>query len=248
MIDLRLGRYQDVLGDVECDALIVDAPYSERTHVSHSARTEILGTGNTCERDARWAARGGKRGTIEYPRWDAGTVRAFVEHWHPRTRGWFVTITDHVLAPIWAAELERFDRYVFSPLACVDAGSRVRLVGDGPSQWSVWAIVARPRTVAKWGTLPGAYVVPAGQRGATADRKTVIGGKPMWLMRSLVRDYSRPGDLVCDPCAGGGTTLLAAAIEGRRAVGAEMLPEHYELARARIGRGYTPTLFTDTAE
>jgi len=41
----------------------------------------------------------------------------------------------------------------------------------------------------------------------------IIGGKPMWLMRALVRDYSRPGNLVCDPCAGGATTLIAAAIE-----------------------------------
>lgn len=30
--DLRLGRYQDVLADVECDAVIADPPYSERTH------------------------------------------------------------------------------------------------------------------------------------------------------------------------------------------------------------------------
>jgi DNA modification methylase len=64
-------------------------------------------------------------------------------------------------------------------------------------------------------------------------------------MRALVRDYSRSGQLVCDPCAGGGTTLLAAAIEGRSAVGAEMMPEHYAIAQKRIGRGYTPTLFAD---
>ena len=34
--DLRLGRWQDVLQDVTCDALIVDAPYSERTHDGHA--------------------------------------------------------------------------------------------------------------------------------------------------------------------------------------------------------------------
>ncbi len=69
-----------------------------------------------------------------------------------------------------------------------------------------------------------------------------MGGKPLWLMRSLVRDYSRPGDLICDPCAGGGTTLLAAATEGRRAVGAEMDPKHYEIARKRFAAGYTPSI------
>jgi len=64
-------------------------------------------------------------------------------------------------------------------------------------------------------------------------------------MRALIRDYSRPGDLICDPCAGGGTTLLAAAIEGRRAVGAEMDTKHYEIARKRIAKGWTPTLFSE---
>ena len=65
----------------------------------------------------------------------------------------------------------------------------------------------------------------------------------MWLMRALVRDYSREGDVVCDPCAGAGTTLIAASMERRVGVGAEALPEHYQLARARIDRGYTPALF-----
>jgi DNA modification methylase len=44
-------------------------------------------------------------------------------------------------------------------------------------------------------------------------------------MRALVRDYSRPGDLIVDPCMGSATTILAAVIEGRRAIGAEMDPK-----------------------
>jgi hypothetical protein len=219
VIDLRLGRWQDVLADVECDALIVDAPYSERTH-------------------------SGQPTAIPYPRWTPADVEAFVGHWEPRTRGWFVTLTDHVLAPVWAAALASMGRYVFSPIACVEPGSRVRQAGDGPAQWSVWAIVGRTERMSKWGSLRGAYVVPGGL--STSEKsKPVFGGKPMWLMREIVRDYSRGDDLVCDPCAGGGTTLLAAAIEGRRAVGAECMPEHAEIARARIARGFTPSLFAE---
>jgi DNA modification methylase len=61
-------------------------------------------------------------------------------------------------------------------------------------------------------------------------------------MRALVRDYSRKGDLVCDPTAGAATTLIAAATEGRRAVGAEVDPDTYRLAQERIARGFTLTL------
>ena len=53
-------------------------------------------------------------------------------------------------------------------------------------------------------------------------------------MRALIRDYSRPGDLVCDPCAGGGTTLLAAVQTGRRAVGSEMDPQTHAKAVQRL--------------
>ncbi|MEM9073924.1 MAG: DNA methyltransferase [Myxococcota bacterium] len=69
------------------------------------------------------------------------------------------------------------------------------------------------------------------------------GGKLMAPMRLLVRDYSELDDLICDPCAGGGTTLLAAAIEGRRAIGAELDPATFEKAVARLSKGYTPSIF-----
>jgi hypothetical protein len=94
-----------------------------------------------------------------------------------------------------------------------------------------YLVVSRPRHLPyrKWGALPGAYV---GTRGVAAG--IVAGAKPVSLMRSIVRDYSRPGDLVCDPCAGGGTTLIAARMEGRRAIGSELDPETHRKASARI--------------
>ena len=62
----------------------------------------------------------------------------------------------------------------------------------------------------------------------------VTGAKSLDLMRAIVRDYSRPGDVIADPHTGSGTTLLAARMEGRRSIGAEMMPEHFEIARRRL--------------
>ena len=63
-------------------------------------------------------------------------------------------------------------------------------------------------------------------------------------MQSIVRDYSRPGDLVCDPFCGSGTTAIAALQEGRRFVGSEAKPEHHAIAMRRIAKGYTPSMFS----
>ena len=44
----------------------------------------------------------------------------------------------------------------------------------------------------------------------------------------LIEHYTKPGDLVLDPFAGSGTVLLAAFLLGRRAIGYEIDPGHYE--------------------
>jgi DNA modification methylase len=45
--------------------------------------------------------------------------------------------------------------------------------------------------------------------------------------------HTRPGDLVLDPFMGGGSTLEAALKLGRKAIGIEIDPEHYERALKR---------------
>lgn len=235
-----------------CDALIVDAPYSARTHAGHDDGT------STANRAADWVARnasaggakadrvrylqrkGTDRRALNYAAWAAADVDDFVDAWVPLVRGWNVSLTDHALAPAWESAFNVNERYTFSPLACVEPGSRVRMTGDGPANWSCWAVVARPRSrvFASWGALPGAYVVPAGESSPRVGRGEgdvrVVGGKPLWLMRALVRDYTRPGDLVVDPCAGAGTTALACRLEGRRCITGDAMLEHAMLAAERI--------------
>lgn len=233
--DLRLGRWQDALADVATvDALIVDAPYSARTHGGHDSHNR---------NDGRAAA------PIAFPAWTADDVGDCVRSFAPRCRGWFVTMTDHLLAPAWSEELERAGFYVFSPLPLVEVGSRVRLVGDGPSSWVTWIVVARPRTGTfrdgtpcnRWGTLRGAYVF-----SGKGDRQ-IVGGKRTDVMRAIVRDYTRAGDLVCDPCSGSGTTARACQLEGRRFVGSEMNAATFRAAKSRLAAPFTAPLFNDNA-
>jgi site-specific DNA-methyltransferase (adenine-specific) len=236
MMDLRLGRWQDVLTDVEMvDAVIVDAPYSERTHAANKGLTGLS------KHRGAGTRHGVARRDLDYSSLSPTDVLEFCASLVPRCRGWFCSLTDHVLAREWENSLRACGFYAFAPLPIVIPGMTVRLLGDGPSSWTVWLVVARPRSkeFGKWGTLPGYYK-------AKPERKMIAqGGKPLSLMRAIIRDYTRPGDLVMDCFAGGGTTLLAAAMEGRRAIGAEMDPETYAKAKARLAKGYTKPLFID---
>ncbi|MEI2428792.1 DNA methyltransferase [Lysobacter yananisis] len=55
-------------------------------------------------------------------------------------------------------------------------------------------------------------------------------------MRPFVRHYAAPGARVFDPFCGFATTLLAAALEGRRGCGLEIDPARAQLARERLQR------------
>lgn len=72
--------------------------------------------------------------------------------------------------------------------------------------------------------------------------------KPKPLMLEIIADFTRPGDLVCDPFMGSGTTGVACLASGRRFVGIEKDPKWFELACRRVEEAHRqPRLFKDEA-
>jgi len=61
---------------------------------------------------------------------------------------------------------------------------------------------------------------------------------PVALVQRLVKSMTDPGDFVLDPFMGVGTTAVAAVIEGRRAAGAEIVREYYDIACRRVRLAY----------
>lgn len=58
--------------------------------------------------------------------------------------------------------------------------------------------------------------------------------KPVLLLERIIRIVTEPGDLIVDPFCGSGTTLVAAAILGRRSLGMDTSIEAVDLANARL--------------
>jgi site-specific DNA-methyltransferase (adenine-specific) len=239
---IHLGTWQDAAWPEQVDCIITDPPYSERTHSGNNGGRRIT-------RDARIDPGGNLPiRQIDYSSLTPDQAHEWGREWGKRTRSWVAVLTDSELIAAWRAGFGAAGLCTFAPVPCVITGMTCRMTGDGPSSWAVYLMVARTKAAAKWGTLPGAYM--EGQKKAeSAGGEARIGGKPLPLMQQIVRDYSRPGMLVADPCAGHATTLVAALQAGRRVWGAECDPAAHAAAVARLERVTAqPQLITETIQ
>jgi site-specific DNA-methyltransferase (adenine-specific)/modification methylase len=58
--------------------------------------------------------------------------------------------------------------------------------------------------------------------------------KPVWIMKWILREYTRPGDTILDPFMGSGTTGVACVKTGRNFIGVEIDPHYFAIAQKRI--------------
>lgn len=204
------------LPDRAVDHVICDPPYDDRT--SAGART---GKGSTRTRGG-----GSLRGSafITF----GGIVPAEVG---PRivrvVRRWAIAF----------CALEQIGEYkAASPDRWVRAGywdkpdGAPQFTGDRPAQGGEGIAILHGVGKKRWNA--------GGKRGVwTCNRERTPNGhptpKPVGLMVELIRDFTDVGDVILDPFAGSGTTLVAALYTGRRCIGIELNPKHAALSRER---------------
>jgi DNA modification methylase len=64
--------------------------------------------------------------------------------------------------------------------------------------------------------------------------------KPLGNVAYYLQQFSEPGELVCDPFLGGGTTAVAAQQEGRRFIGSDVDPGAVQVTLERLRRAQEP--------
>lgn len=67
-------------------------------------------------------------------------------------------------------------------------------------------------------------------------------------VRRIVRMYTKPGDSILDPFSGIGSTLKAAALEGRNSIGIELYPDFVELTHKRLQDEVPPEVLAKTTQ
>jgi len=58
--------------------------------------------------------------------------------------------------------------------------------------------------------------------------------KPVKLLEHLIELFTDKGDVVIDPCAGSGSTLLAASQLNRKSYGFEIKKDYFKLANEKV--------------
>ncbi len=108
------------------------------------------------------------------------------------------------------------------------AGAVSKVTFPNPEFTTVWSFPVR----GAWATHNNKY------RGNFAPQ----------LARNIIEMYSEPGEVVLDPMAGGGTTLIEAKLLGRRFIGADINPAAVKLCEQATAFENGTTDFTDCTE
>ena len=81
-------------------------------------------------------------------------------------------------------------------------------------------------------------------RGGPNEERVHTTQKPLSLMRGeLLGDFTDEGDTILDITAGSGTTLVAAKLNGRKAIGIEISEQYCEVAAKRLREAEPGRLF-----
>ncbi|MDX1968758.1 MAG: site-specific DNA-methyltransferase [Planctomycetaceae bacterium] len=95
-------------------------------------------------------------------------------------------------------------------------------------EYLVWGTRGPCPAATHAGPFPGCYSIPVNRKD-----KHHLTGKPTALLRELVK-LVPPNGKILDPFAGSGTTLVAAHLERRRAVGIEREEPYCRITRQRL--------------
>ncbi len=211
------------LHDQQIDVTISDPPYEAAAHT----KQRRVKRGDICETESLpFAAI-----TIEQ-REQAG--------WHIArvTKRWALVFCQVEAAAMWAAAIVSapFGFEYVRTMVWVKPDAMPQFTGDRPGMGYESIVVCHRKGKKRWngGGRVGVFVENknAGRPvGESAPHPTT---KPLPLMLDLVELFSEPGELILDPFAGSGSTLVAACQAGRRAVGWELDANYHAIACRRL--------------
>lgn len=220
-VTLHLGNCLEVLPALGAvDHIIGDPPYEDELHQGASEQRIIRSDGRTMHGDLGFAGVNADRDAIA-----AAVVKA--------SSGWAVLFCLAEGVRAWRDVLQPAGAKWDTTLFWVKPDASPRFNGQGAARGAECAVTA-------WCGAGYRSWNGGGRRGVfthcvNTDRQGEHPTeKPVSLMVELVTLYSNPGQTICDPFMGSGSTGVAAVKSGRRFVGIEMNERWFDLSCRRI--------------
>ena len=208
-------QFMAELEDESVNCVITDPPFTDRTH-----------------KGARKNTSKGVANLLTFDSFDEHQLYSAFDQLARISKGWVISSLDYYHAfqfedkpPMGLRQL-RIGVWV-------KKNATPQISGDRPAQgWEAISYLHRLDRKAKWngGGHHGNYVtnIPTATGHPTP--------KSLAVFSSLVERFTNPGELILDPFAGGGTTLLAARNLGRKAIGVEIDERYCELIANRLSQ------------
>ena len=225
---LMLGDCLGALEGVKADHVISDPPYEDELHkaMGRIRRND----GQAMVDDLGFAGVNADRANI---------AEACVQV----SAGWVILFTLAEGVRAWRDELQASGAKWDTTCFWIKPDASPRFNGQGPARGAECFVTCWAGTgYRKWngGGKRGIYThcVNTGRQGEHPTEK------PVPLMQDLVADFTQPGQLICDPFMGSGTTGVACIRLGRRFLGIERDPKWFDLACRRLEQAHRqPRLF-----
>lgn len=240
-VTLYLSDCRAILPQLDAvDHVITDPPYSSDVYLRASAVYTKVGSGTP----KRMGLSEQKRRGGALQKMANGDIGAIDEMLVPvamqiarLVRRWAVVFSDVETTGLWRDALTR--QWLDNSLAYVDIeGLRYartgawakpdampQMSGDRPAVGFEPCTICHAQGPMRWNGGGKAALWTHGISKGD-DRPDHPCPKPLPLMRDLILDFTDLGDLILDPFAGSGTTLRAAKMLGRSAIGIEVTEEY----------------------
>jgi site-specific DNA-methyltransferase (adenine-specific) len=218
-VTLYLGDCREILPTLEgVRHIITDPPYEDELHKAMGSIRR--NDGREMVQDLGFEGINATREDIA-----AAIVKA--------AEGWLIVFTLAEGVRAWRDPIQAAGGKWDTTLAWIKPDASPRFNGQGAARGFECAVTAWcGKGYRSWnaGGKRGIYThcVNVGRQGEHPTEK------PLSLMAEILRDYTKPGELICDPFCGSGTTGVAAVKSGCRFVGIERDEKWFDLSRRRI--------------
>jgi site-specific DNA-methyltransferase (adenine-specific) len=219
-VTLHHANSFEIMAELEnesIDCVITDPPYSERTHQKASKK---MSNGVVTH------------GIDTFGSFTDELLYKAYDEMARISKGWVVSTLDYNHAFRFETEPPQGMRQMRIGV-WVKNNPTPQISGDRPAQgWEAISYLYK-KDIRAWWNAGGAHGNYVSNLATPSGHPTP---KPIIMVSSFVERFSNPNDLILDPFAGGGTTLLAARNMGRRAIGVELDEAYCELIAKRLSQ------------